>query len=193
MPEPRGLSRDAVLGVAYVVASALILIIADRIPQDSHDIRDILFGNAVAVEARQMMVAVIVSAFVLLVHALLFRPFLSASFDPETAAAHGVPVRAVDALLFLTVGLTIAAATKTIGAMPVFAFAILPAAAGLCVFADTRLVLLAAALVGAASAFLGYWISFVGSFPTGPCMAVVSSAFLALAMLYSRIRRGRWC
>ncbi|MCU0692335.1 MAG: metal ABC transporter permease [Polyangiaceae bacterium] len=193
MPEPRRLSRDAVLGVAYVVASALILIIADRIPQDSHDIKDILFGNAVAVETHQMIVAVAVSALVLSVHALLFRPFLFASFDPETAAAHRVPVRAVDAVLFLTVGLTIAEATKTIGAMPVFAFAVIPAAAGLCLFTDTRLVFVAAALCGAASAFLGYWISFVGSFPTGPCMAVVTSAFLVPAMLYSRIRRGRWC
>ncbi|PKN31964.1 MAG: hypothetical protein CVU63_21220, partial [Deltaproteobacteria bacterium HGW-Deltaproteobacteria-20] len=68
MPEPRRLSRDAVIGVAYVLASALILIIGDRIPQDSHDINDILFGNAVAVETNQMIIAVVVAGIVLVVH-----------------------------------------------------------------------------------------------------------------------------
>lgn len=191
MPEPRRLSRDAVIGMAYVLASALIVIIGDRIPQDSHDINDILFGNAVAVEVGQMTMAVIVSAVVLLIHALLMRPFLFASFDPQTAAAHGVPVRAVDAVLFLTVGLTIAVATKTIGALPVFAFAVLPAAAGLSALHDMRFVFVFAGVVGSVSAFLGYWISFVGSVPTGPCMAVVTALFFVPAAIVGRLRRGR--
>jgi zinc transport system permease protein len=191
MPEPRRLTRDAVIGVAYVLASALILIIGDRIPQDSHDINDILFGNAVAVQTNQMIIALVVSGAVLVVHALLMRPFLFASFDPQTASAHGVPVRLLDTALFLTVGLTIAVATKTIGAMPVFAFAVLPAAAGLMTFTDMRWVFLFAGGVGAASAFLGYWISFVGSVPTGPCMAVVTALFFVPAVIARRLLRGR--
>jgi len=191
MPEPRRLSRDAIIGMAYVLASALILIIGDRIPQDSHDINDILFGNAVAVEKNQMIMALVVAGIVLVVHALFMRPFLFASFDPQTASAHGVPVRAIDAVLFLTVGLTIAVATKTIGAMPVFAFAVLPAAAGLSAFHNMRTVFIFAAVVGAASAFLGYWISFVGSVPTGPCMAAVTAVFFVPAVLVGRLVQGK--
>jgi len=191
MPEPRRLSRDAVIGVAYVLASALILIIGDRIPQDSHDINDILFGNAVAVETNQMIIAVVVAGIVLVVHGLFMRPFLFASFDSQTAMAHGVPVRVLDTALFLTVGLTITVATKTIGAMPVFAFAVLPAAAGLSAFTDMRRVFVFAGVVGAASAFLGYWISFVGSVPTGPCMAVVTALFFIPATVAGRLLQGR--
>jgi ABC-type Mn2+/Zn2+ transport system permease subunit len=191
MPEPRRLSRDAIIGMAYVLASALILIIGDRIPQGNHDINDILFGNAVAVEKNQMIMALVVAGIVLVVHGLFMRPFLFASFDPQTASAHGVPVRAIDAVLFLTVGLTIAVATKTIGAMPVFAFAVLPAAAGLSAFHNMRAVFIFAAVVGAASAFLGYWISFVGSVPTGPCMAVVTALFFLPAVVVGRLVQGR--
>ncbi|HQK20873.1 MAG TPA: iron chelate uptake ABC transporter family permease subunit, partial [Polyangiaceae bacterium] len=191
MPEPRRLSRDAVIGVAYVLASALMLIIGDRIPQDSHDINDILFGNAVAVETGQMVVALVVAGVVLSLHGWLMRPFLLVSFDSPTAKAHGVPVRVLDTVLFLTVGLTISVATKTIGAMPVFAFAVLPAAAGLSAFSDMRKVFLFAAGIGAASAFLGYWISFVGSVPTGPCMAVVTALFLLPAVIAGRLWQGK--
>ena len=188
MPEPRRLSREAVIGIAYVTASALVIIIGDRIPQETHDIKNILFGNAVAVEQTQMIVALVVSAVVLLVHVLMLRPFLLASFDADTARAHGVPVRAVDAVLFLTLGLTISTATKTIGAMPVFAFSVLPAAAALRLWHDIRLVFIGAALIGAASAFFGYWASFVWSFPTGASTVVMTVMFLLAAEVISRLR-----
>lgn len=189
LPEPRRLSREAVIGIAYISASALVIMIGDRIPQDTHDITNILFGNAVAVEQSQMIVAVSVSATVLLVHVVMLRPFLLASFDPDTAKAHGVPVRAVDAVLFLTLGLTISTATKTIGAMPVFAFSVLPAAAALKLFVDLRLVFVSAAVMGAAAAFFGYWASFVWSFPTGACTVITTVLLLLLAEAIARVRQ----
>ncbi len=188
MPEPRRLSREAMIGIAYVAASALVIIIGDRIPQDNHDIKNILFGNAVAVEESQMIVALVVSAVVLVVHLAMFRPFLLVSFDADTAQAHGVPVRAVDAVLFLTLGLTISTATKTIGAMPVFAFSVLPAAAALKMCHDVRVVFISAALIGAASAFFGYWASFVWSFPTGASTVVMAVLFLIVAEAFALLR-----
>lgn len=188
MPEPKRLSREAVIGIAYVAASALVIVIGDRIPQDTHDIKDVLFGNAVAVERSQLVVALVVSALVLLVHAVMLRPFLLVSFDADTGRAHGVPVRAVDAVLFLSLGLTISVGTKTVGAMPVFAFSVLPAAAALRVFRDVRVVFLGAAVFGAVSAFFGYWASFVWSFPTGACTVLTATLLLVLAEAFARVR-----
>ncbi|MCP4602468.1 MAG: metal ABC transporter permease [Proteobacteria bacterium] len=187
MHEPKRLSREAIIGIAFIVASALVIMIGDRIPQEAHDIKDILFGNAVAVEQSQMYVALAVSGTVLFVHIFMFRPFLLASFDPDTARAHGVPVDFIDAVLFLTLGLAISSATKTIGAMPVFAFTVLPASAALKLFNDIRLVFISAAIIGSLSAFLGYWISFSWSFPTGACMVATSAVFPIAASVIRRL------
>ncbi|MCP4676296.1 MAG: metal ABC transporter permease [Deltaproteobacteria bacterium] len=189
MPEPKRLSREAIIGIAYIVASALVIMIGDRIPQEAHDIKDILFGNAVAVEKSQMYMALAVSGAVLLVHVAMLRPFLLASFDPDTARAHGVPVGVIDAVLFLTLGLAISTATKTIGAMPVFAFSVLPAATALKLFTDIRLVFLSAALIGSASAFFGYWASFSWSIPTGACMVGTAAVFSLIGWVVT-IRRS---
>lgn len=183
LPEPRHLSRESIIGVAYIAASAFVIMVGDRIPQEAHDIKDILFGNAVVVAPEQMYGALVVAAVVLLVHAVMFRPFLLASFDSDTAMAHGVPVRFVDGILFLTMGLTISVGTKTIGAMPVFAFSVIPAAAALKMFQNTHRIFFGAGLIGAGSAFLGYFLSFVWSFPTGACMVAVSSLFFVLAVI----------
>lgn len=189
MPEPRRLGRDGWIGIAYVLASAMILVIGDRIPQDAHDIKDVLFGNAVMVERSQMWVALGVSAVVLLVHGLLRRSFMMASFDRETAQAHGVPVRWVDAVLFLSLGMTIATATKSIGALPVFGFTVVPSAAGLVAARGLGASFALAALAGAASAFFGYWVSFSWSVPTGACMAAMTVVTLVAAAMVRRLRR----
>jgi zinc transport system permease protein len=190
MPEPRRLSREAAIGVVFIAASALVILIGDRIPQESHEIEDILFGNAVMVESGQMWLALAVATGVLVVHAALFRPFLLASFDPETARAHGVPVRLIDALLFLTMGLAIAVATKTVGAMPVFAFSVLPATAALKALRDVRAIFVGAALVGGISAFLGYYASFTLELPTGACTVAVCALFLVPAFVIGALRRS---
>lgn len=188
MPEPRQLSRDAVLGIAYILASSLIMIVSDKNPEASHDISNVLFGNAVVVEPNQMFIALGVAALVIVIHTLLMRPFMFVSLDPHTARAHGLAVSRIDAWLFLSVGLTIAVATKTIGAMPVFAFAVLPAAASLMMFSRMRTVFLCAATLGAVSALFGYWISFVWSIPTGPTMAGVTALALIPALVVARLR-----
>jgi len=183
----RTLSREALIGIVYIASGALVVVIGDRIPWESHHIDDVLFGNAVAVEKGQMVVAVVGALAILLVHGVLARAFLAASFDPDTAEAHGVPVRVVDGALFLTMGFGIAIATKTVGALPVFAYCVLPAAAALSLFRDMRAVLATAAVIGALSAFFGYWISFSFEFSTGACTVLVA---LAMYLVCLGIRCG---
>lgn len=189
MPEPRKITRDAVIGIAFVLASALTIIISDRLPNDVHELKDVLFGNAVVVEKSQMYVAAAVSAALLLVHAVLYRPFMFTSLDPDTAGAHGVPTRLVNGLLFLTIGVAIGVATKTIGALPVFAFSVLPGSAALMAFRNLKVVLPVAALIGVASAFIGYWLSFVHSMPTGASMVVVAGLFMIPGALIGVVRQ----
>ena len=190
LPEPKGLSREAVIAIAYIGASALVIVMSDLTPREAHHVDDILFGNAVVVEAGQMGVTLVVALVVSLLHALLFWPFLFASFDQETACAHGVPVRLLDALLFATMGLTIAVSTKTIGALPVFAFSVLPPAASLKLAKSTRAIFILAPCLGAATAFFGYYISFKWELPTGACTTLLAAVvFLVAALLGPPMRR----
>ncbi len=189
MPEPRKITRDAIIGIAFVLASALTIVISDRLPNDVHELKDVLFGNAVVVEHSQMYVATAVSAVVLIVHALMHRPFSFTSLDPDTAGAHGVPTRIVDGVLFLTIGVAIGMATKTIGALPVFAFSVLPGSAALMAFRNLKVVLPVAALIGVASAFIGYWLSFVHSMPTGASMVIVSALFIIPGAITGLVRQ----
>lgn len=183
MPSSTRLSKEGIIGIAYIVASALIVIIGDRIPEESHQVHDILFGNAVVVERRQMITTVISSGVILLLHTVMFRAFLFTSFDRETAKAHGVRVRLTDSILFMSMGFVISEATKTIGALPVFAFAVLPGASALLLLKKTWHIFVGASVMASFSAFGGYYLSFIWQLPTGACMVTLQGGCLLTSYL----------
>lgn len=190
MRPSRRFSREAMIAAAYIAASALVILISDRTPTEAHHIDDILFGNAVAVTPHQMWITLAVAGGVLLLHGVLFRPFLFASFDQETARAHGLPTRLLDGLLFLSMGLTIAVSTKTIGALPVFAFSVLPPLSALTAVRNTVAVFLIAPALGAMIAFAGYYLSFRYELPTGACTVTLAAFLFLVSSGTALLRRG---
>jgi zinc transport system permease protein len=111
------------------------------------------------------------------VHALFTKELVFVSFDPETAAALGYDTRRWDGLLFGTLGLAIPVAARALGALPVFAFLTIPAAAALLVVRRLRTAFLLAAAIGLAAAAGGYLVSWFLQIPTGATMVVLAGIF----------------
>ncbi|MBM4352455.1 MAG: hypothetical protein FJ109_01455 [Deltaproteobacteria bacterium] len=172
--EGRRVTREWLLGTVFIGASATVLLVGGFIQQELHDVNDVLFGNAIVIASGQMLEAVIVSVVIVALHLALAPAFLIHAFDPLTARAHGVPIRILDGLLFLSMGVAIATGTRVVGALPEFAFAVFPAMTALSVVRRPRLLVAVSAACGALAAFLGYWASFVLSLPTGASMAAAS-------------------
>jgi zinc transport system permease protein len=185
---PRRLPAEATVGAAWVVASALVVLGISRLVHASHDLGGMVFGNAVAVEAEEVWMIAGVAALCALLHLLFAKEIAFASFDPETAAALGLPVRGWDALLSLTIGLAIPASARALGALPVFALLTLPASAALLLRVRFRAIFAVAALLGIAAATGGYVVSWVAETPTGATMVAVAALALVPGALLRRAR-----
>jgi len=183
-PRPFGLSREAVLGVAFAATGGIAIAVGAKISQEAHQIEDILFGTAVMVEPADLWRVVVLGAIIVSLHAWWFRGFAFASFDPVAAAVQGLPVRLLDAVLFASIGLMVGVSTQALGALPVFALSTLPAIAAL-LFLRARLAVLflVAAALGGASGGLGYLVAFFQELPVGACQTVVAAGFALLAGL----------
>jgi zinc transport system permease protein len=193
-PERVGLTRDGVIGLTFIFASGAALLVGDRISQESHDIHSILFGTAVLVSRADLYATLIVGAVVLAAHLWLRRGLAFASFDPDGASVQGLPVKFLNAVLLATIGLMVSVTTRAIGAMPVFAFSVLPAMAALSLGCRLDVALVVAALLGALSAVIGYVASFFLHFPVGATQTVVAAIFAGAAMLTRvRVRRVTSC
>ena len=110
---------------------------------------------------------------------MLWRALLFAGYDPMGARVQGMPVRALNVFLFLSVGLSVALCTRALGALPVFAFSVLPAMTALALTARIGLVFVLATLIGALSGVGGYVVSFRGDLPVGATQTATAAALLA--------------
>jgi zinc transport system permease protein len=189
----RRVAPESVVALAYLVASAMVIVVLSqpRIAQEAHEISDLLFGSAVVVKREHLVQLCAAAVVVLVVHAVFFKDFLFVSYDPETARSMGVPVGKLDAALALSLAACVAICTQALGALPVFAFLVLPAGAALLL--SERLHVVVALSIGMAlfSAGVGYWLSWVWSLPTGPVMVALSAAFWAVAGVKRLIENWR--
>jgi zinc transport system permease protein len=170
----RFVSRESVLGAAYLVGSAGALLVGTKIRKDAHDITDILFGAAVLVTPEDLRTLEIVGAVILVAQVALEKGFRFASFDPDGARIRGLPVHLLDGALFTSIAVAVSVATRVLGALPVFAFTVLPAMAAILVAPSVRVALVLAAALGAVAGGAGYVVAFLRSWPVGASQTAVA-------------------
>ncbi len=179
---------DTSVGIIYAGGLALGIIIVSRVSNYTADLFSFLFGNVLGTSWNDVVLIGVVAGIVLLVVALFYKELLFSSYDATMAAASGVPVRAMQYLLPVLVGVTTVAALKTVGIVLVLALLVTPAAtAGLLA---RRLPGIMATAVGVALAAIvaGLYLSFHLDIPSGPAIVMVSTGLFLLALLLSPSR-----
>ena len=135
-----------------------------------------LLGQVVAVDSVQLNWLLAISAVVLIVLAVLWRPLTFASTDPEAAAARGVPVRVLSPVFMLVLGLTVAMSIQIVGALLVLSIVCTPAAAAMRVTASPVLVPLLSVAFAVTSTVGGILLALGSSVPISPYVTTVSFA-----------------
>jgi zinc/manganese transport system permease protein len=88
----------------------------------------LLFGSFLGITDGQVVLLASVAAVALAILAVIGRPLLFASTDPDVAAARGVPVRGLSVAFLVLLGSAVAEAAQITGALLVFALLVMPAA-----------------------------------------------------------------
>lgn len=175
------LSRESALAALWLLASAGAVIVGSKITQEAHDIGAILFGSALVVSPEDLAWLVGIGAVGLVLGFLGHEVLVFSGFDPDGARVQGVPVRALEGGLLALVTLEVAFATHAIGALPVFAFSVLPAMAALQVSPAMRWCFPIAALFGSVAGLGGYALAFFYDLPVGAAQAAVACGLVGLA------------
>jgi zinc transport system permease protein len=115
-------------------------------------------------------------------HLVGWRALVFAGYDPLGARVQGVPTRLLDGFLFVSVGLSVALCTRALGALPVFAFSVLPAMAALVITSRIGLVFALAGLFGALSGVGGYAVSYRAELPVGATQTALAALVLGVAL-----------
>ncbi|WP_428264334.1 metal ABC transporter permease [Haliangium sp.] len=189
-PRRTGLSREAVLGLAFAFTGGAAVLVGARITQEAHDIQAILFGIGVVVTPEDLRAIELSAAAVMLLQLWWFRGISFASFDPVAARVQGLPVRLLDGALLACVGVMIGVSARALGALPVFALSTMPgAAAALLGGGRLGLTFALATGLGAATGAAGYLLAFLREYPVGGAQTVTAVAVVGAAVLARGLAR----
>jgi zinc/manganese transport system permease protein len=120
--------RDVGIGVVLAFALGLGFLFLHFYTAYAGEAVALLFGNILGVSARTLAVLAVLGAASLCGLALIARPLLAASLQPELAEAKGVNLRLVSVLFLAIVAVATAESAEIVGVLLVFALMVGPAA-----------------------------------------------------------------
>jgi zinc/manganese transport system permease protein len=149
----------------------------------------LLFGSFLGISTAQVGTLAAVAVVVLAVLAVLGRPLLFASVDPDVAAANGVPTRALDVVFLLLLGATAAGVSQITGALLVFALMVLPAAAAQRLTVRPGLSLAVSLVLALITVWLALFVGYYSPYPIGFWLTSIAFGGYLLASGVGRLRR----
>ena len=193
---PRGGARgrageSAAIGVVQVAGLALGFLFLSLYSGVLEQLETLLFGTFLGIDSGQVLTLLIVAVVVLAALAVVARPLLFVSLDPEGARARGVPVRALDIGFLLLLGLAVAATSQITGALLVFALLVAPPAAAQALTPRPGLGLALSVVFALIVTWLGLGISYFSPYPLGFFITSLGFGLYALAALARWLARRR--
>ncbi|GLY07811.1 MULTISPECIES: anchored repeat-type ABC transporter permease subunit [Actinoplanes] len=181
----RRLKEDSVIGVFFVAAFALGIVVISRAPGYAGSLQQFLFGSITGIPDRDLYVVGGTGLALLLVIVLLHKEFVAVSLDRETARALGLRVFQLDLVLYVLVTLAVVMAVQTIGNILVLALLVTPASTARLLTDRLPAMMLLAPAIGAGSALVGLYLSWSWDLPVGGTIVLVLTAVFLTAYLFA--------
>ncbi|MFI5845245.1 anchored repeat-type ABC transporter permease subunit [Catenuloplanes sp. NPDC051500] len=179
----RRIKEDSVIGIFFVAAFALGIVIISRAPGYAGSLQQFLFGSITGIPDRDLLVVGGTGLVLVLAVALLHKELVAVTLDREMARALGLPVFWLDVTLYVLVTLAVVMAVQTIGNILVLALLVTPAAAARLLTDRLIVMMLLAPAIGALSALVGLYLSWSWDLPVGGTVVLVLTGVFLLAYL----------
>lgn len=188
----RDSEKNAIIGVLMPFGLGLGILFLALYDGRAANKFGLLTGQIVAISDDQLRLLVICAILVLVTLAIVWRPLMFASLDPQVAQARGVRVGTLHIVFMITLGLAVALSVQVVGVLLVLALLVTPAAAATQVTASPILTPILSVIFAVVSSVGGVLIA-LGSpvVPISPFVTTISFAIYAVCRIVGRRRMAR--
>lgn len=176
--------ESAAIGTVQGVALATGFLFVSLYKGFSAGLTSLLFGSIIGITDGQVLTLLIAGSLCLLVLLAIGRPLLFASIDPEVARANGVPVRLLNAIFLVILGIAAAGASQVIGSLLVFALLVAPAATASRLTARPVLGVALSVVIAVLVVWVGEGVAFFSPYPIGFWVTSIAFALFLMATGY---------
>jgi zinc/manganese transport system permease protein len=175
--------RDVAIGVILTLSLGFGLLFLHFFTAYASQATALLFGNVLGVSHETLVVLIALTVVSLGALAIIMRPLLFASLQPELAEAKGVSLRLVSILFLAITSLAVAASTQIVGVLLVFALMVGPAAAAQNVTTRLSTGVLLSAVFALAQAWVGLTLAYYTDWPTSFWITMLAAGVYGLSLL----------
>lgn len=180
----RDMAADTAIGIITTASFAVGVALMSRTRRFVQDFEAVLFGNILGVSERGLLLIVLVTVGTGCAIAMLYKPLLFSTFDPEVAQVSGIPTRRIQLLFSSLLALAILASMQVLGVTLIAAALVIPAAtARLLTHNFARMLGLSTAL-GGLTALLGMYLSYYLDIASGASIVLFSTLVFTIALGY---------
>ncbi len=176
-------NRDVAIGMVLAFALGLGMLFLHFFTSYATVATALLFGNVLAVTRGTIRLLATLGAGSLAALAVISRPLLFASLQPELAEAKGVSLRLYAVLFLALVAIATALAAEVVGVLLVFTLLVGPAAAALRWTRHVATGVVLAAVLALAEAWGGLALAYDTDWPASFAITLLSVIVYALAHL----------
>ncbi|KKX30572.1 metal ABC transporter permease [Rhizobium sp. LC145] len=178
------LKEDAIIGLIFTSFFGLGLFMVSLSPT-SVNIQTIVLGNILAITPADTLQLVIIGGVSLAVLALKWKDLMVAFFDENHARTIGLNPDFLKVLFFTLLSASTVAALQTVGAFLVIAMVVTPGATAYLLTDRFERLILLGLVIGAATSFIGAYLSYFLNGATGGIIVVLQTALFLIAFLFA--------
>ena len=172
--EQQRIPRDTLMGILFIAAAALSVLLVSKSGYGLMEIQAVLYGDLILASRRELLLLFAVLIPALLVFLLAFRPILYSFLDRDAARVMGIRTWTWESLYFLMLGLVISATSQIAGALLIFCYLVVSPATALVLSQRLGIVMLTAPLLAMTATFFGMVISFEYDLPTNQTICIAA-------------------
>ncbi|MCW0982378.1 metal ABC transporter permease [Agrobacterium sp. BT-220-3] len=178
------LKEDAIIGLIFTSFFGLGLFMVSLSPT-SINIQTIVLGNILAITTEDTIQLALIGGISLLVLALKWRDFMVVFFDENHARTVGLKPEVLKVIFFTLLAASTVAALQTVGAFLVVAMVVTPGATAYLLTDRFERLILMSLVIGAATSFVGAYLSYFLDGATGGVIVVLQTAIFLAAFVFA--------
>lgn len=180
---------DAAIGIVTTTSFAIGVAIISKRRTFTRNFEAALFGNILGVTESDLFVIGAVTAAVATAVFFAYKQLLFATFDPELARIHGIPMVWVDTGFALALAATVVATMNVVGVTLIAAAIVIPPTTARLLSDAFGRVLILSTLLGALFGFGGMILSYAYDVASGAAIVLFAAAVFAAVYAWTTVRR----
>lgn len=181
-----GTYSDIATVIVMSAGIGLTAVLSGFIKNGSANINSFMFGSIIAVSDFEILLTVILCIVVVSVTSILYKEIHALTFDEEAAILCGIPVKTINFILMILTAITVAVASKIVGALMISSLLVIPVATAMLVSKSYRQTLILSIIFAELFTVSGLFASFYLDLPPGGTIVLIGTIVLVITSIFKK-------